>query len=155
MLKHSGARRIMLSLLCIMAATGFSATQAPSAEAKADVCTAATNHITYWCAIVNGSGGRVTYVQAHGQILGKPKTAGDIGDKYRICNYRAEVRISGNGNQHFATYSNSSRPGECTYSRAWNYVQINREFPKGFYVCTKYFINHDQQQGREICIKLT
>jgi hypothetical protein len=154
MYTHRYLRIIMLALF-ITAGAGIFATQASPASADSDVCVAASNQITYWCAMVRGQGGRVNYVEAAGQVLKKPSKDLSNIDDFRICNYRTEVRISGNGNTHFATFQNSAPPGGCAYGRAWNRVQIGWDYPKGFYVCTKFFINYTQQQGREVCIKLT
>lgn len=131
----------ILILLGVMAGAEHFAAQ--PAGAKSVVCTAARD-VNFWCMNLFGSGGNVKEVVAKG-------------NKYNgwdsICDYRAEVRISGNGNPKYAFYTNSSNGG-CSWGYAANTVRINRTFPKGFYVCTKYFVGN-QQQGREICSKLT
>ncbi len=136
--------RIAIILSCIGVTVGLGHLGAQPAEASAGPICVAAQDVPAWCAKISGSGGHVNYILA-------------TGNKYhgwaRICNYRADVRISGNGNPRYAFYSNSSGNG-CAWGAAQNQVQINRTFPKGFYVCTSYYIKN-QQQGREICFKLT
>ena len=142
--------KFLLAFICAVAGIGVAATQAPPAGASSEVCVAGQN-VAYWCAYVRGDGGRVDKVQA----IGVPSIPNKFSNVGKLCDYRARVRISGNGNREYAVYEAQSRPNECAYARVTLEVPINRTFPKGFYVCTTYYIDKTVQQGREVCIKLT
>ncbi len=141
--------RIMMLALLLTTGFGLSAIKAPPAGATAEVCQVAGLGMTV-CVEVRGKGGYVREVWGKVAATGPKLTNPNV-----ICNYSTKVRISGNGNQHYRTYENRAPKAQCGfYGGAYNIVPINATFPKGFYVCTTFFIE-DVQKGSEKCIKLT
>jgi hypothetical protein len=115
---------------------------ATPAEASAGVCVIGDS-VLYSCQNTNGSGGRVDSVIPSVSL----RSTGTI------CQHRAEVRISAYGNprHRFWTPTNAG----CSLGASYLRVNVNETFPRGSsYVCVKNFVK-GQQQGREICIKLT
>ncbi len=142
--------KFLLTFICAVAGMGVVAAQAPPAGASAEVCQTARD-LQLVCVEVRGSGGYVREVWGKGYF---PNPS--VKNPGKICDYVTKVRISGNGNTHYRDYENRAPKGQCGLpGGSYNIVPINQTFPKGFYVCTTFFINENVQQGSEKCIKLT
>ena len=152
--------RVTLIALLLTAGLGLSAVNAPPAGATSEVCQIAKN-IAYVCIKVYGRGGYVNHVFVGGGLPTVPTSLQALGQVGRVCDNVTKVRISGNGNKYYRTYENRAPSGQCSLAGSYNIVPINQTFPKGFYVCTTFFIDASKehpagvQQGSEKCIKLT
>jgi len=144
------AFRVTIIALLLTAGLGIFAVKPPPAAASAEVCQQAALGMIV-CVEVKGRGGYVREVW--GKVIA---TGPKLKNPGVICNYATKVRISANGNQHYATYENRAPKEQCgLMGGAYNIVPINRTFPKGSYVCTTFFIDGNVQRGSEKCIKLT
>lgn len=146
--------RVTLIALLLTAGLGLSAVKAPPAGATAEVCQVAKN-ISFVCIEVNGRGGYVSAVLVYGGVPTIPTSWEALSQVGKVCDTVAKVRISGNGNKYYRTYENRAPQGQCSVAAGYNFVPIYQTFPKGFYVCTTFFIDGGVQQGSEKCIKLT
>ena len=140
-------RRFIVVLAALCSVVGISVVNPGAAQASTEVCQLAPD-VQFVCFHVAGSGGHVDSVMGVGNAYDSSTP---------ICDYWTDVRISGNGNPKYAFFSNWSQGG-CSWGVARNIVKIKQTYPKGFYVCMKYWLRPGgvpHQQGQERCVKLT